>query len=280
MNEQVRVKADVNTTDTSPFSFAAALDSETTISMVKEAIHEKRLALAYQPIITSAAKGNRICFYEGLIRVLHPSGYAISAQNFMSQIEPLEMGREIDCHSLAMGLKALAMYPTLRLSINMSARSIGYPKWLQILHNGIVNTPGLGDRLVLEISENSAIFISDVLTAFMKEWQRHGVSFAMDDFGAGLSAIRYFNDFSFDIVKIDGKFTKGIARNSGNQTVTAALIAVAKQFGLATVAEQVENQADAQLLSSLGVDLLQGNFFAEASVTPSWLKKPSKQATA
>ena len=59
--------------------------------------------------------------------------------------------------SLRTGLKALRLVPKLRLSINMSARSIGYGRWTDMLLQELRGTPALGDRLVLEIGETSAL---------------------------------------------------------------------------------------------------------------------------
>ena len=74
---------------------------------------------------------------QGLIRVMDPTGRVIPAKDFMPVVETHEIGRQIDCHALEIGLAALARVPDLRLSINMSARSIGYPRWKQVLRRGL-----------------------------------------------------------------------------------------------------------------------------------------------
>ena len=68
----------------------------------------------------------RAAFYEGLIRIMDPSGRIIPAADFIGAVETRELGRKIDCLALEMGLDTLAAEPGIRLSINMSARSIGY----------------------------------------------------------------------------------------------------------------------------------------------------------
>ena len=64
----------------------------------------------------------------------------------------------------------------------------------------------------------------------MADLHSRGISFALDDFGAGYTAFRFFREFQFDIVKIDGQFSRDIANNADNQVLMAALIAIAEQF--------------------------------------------------
>ena len=102
---------------------------------------------------------------------------------------------------------------------------------------------------------------------------------ALDDFGAGLTSFRYLRQFLFDFIKIDGQFIRGIADNADNQCMTRALVAIAREFDMAVVAESVENVRDAKLLADMGVDCLQGYFFGAPTITPPWkIPKEAKRA--
>ena len=254
----------------SPLTMAVAERDRQTLDMVREALLLRRLRLAYQPVVQSADTG-RVAFHEGLIRVLDETGRIIPARDFMGPVETHEMGRMIDCAALEMGLEALAAHPGLRLSINMSARSIGYPRWKRILLQGLEMDATIGERLILEITESSAMLIPDTVTVFMDDLQRRGVSFALDDFGAGYTAFRYFKDFYFDIIKIDGQFIRGIHRDPDNQILTQALHSIARHFDMFTVAESVEDIADAEYLRGLGIDCLQGYLFGAPTTLPPWM---------
>ena len=72
-------------------------------------------------------------------------------------VEDKEIGREMDCLALQHGLRALEKFPQIRLSVNMSARSIGYQRWTQVLHRFLKGDATLGERLVLELTEASVI---------------------------------------------------------------------------------------------------------------------------
>ncbi|WP_136442111.1 EAL domain-containing protein [Pacificoceanicola onchidii] len=239
------------------------------MDMVRRAIEHRETMLAYQPVVQSADPG-QVAFYEGLIRVLDETGRIIPARDFISTVEETEYGRLLDCIALEKGLNELAATPGLRLSINMSARSIGYKKWMRILQRGLSNDPTVGERLILEITESSAMTIPELVTSFMRDLQQQGISFAMDDFGAGYTALRHFKDFSFDILKVDGQFVTGIAHDPDNQVLVTAMHAIAEQFDMFTVAERVETAEDAACLERIGIDCLQGYFFAAPTVRPPW----------
>ena len=126
-----------------PLSAAVNQRNRSTLEMVRSALEHKQVMLAYQPIMASTGD---VAFYEGLIRVLDETGRIIPAREFINVIEETEMGRIVDCLALEKGLRALRKNPTLRLSINMSARSIGYGRWKRVLDRNLRNDPTLGER--------------------------------------------------------------------------------------------------------------------------------------
>ncbi len=262
-------KLDARAGVSSPLGAAIQANDRATMSMVREAIATRRLRLAYQPVVLSRDTA-RIAFHEGLMRVLDPSGRIIPARDFMDAIEDTELGREVDCAALEMGLLALAQNPSLRVSLNMSARSIGYARWVDTLRRGLNLSATVGERLILEITETSVMTLPEVVSIFMEEMQAKGVAFAMDDFGAGFTAIRYFKDFFFDILKIDAQFIRNIHLDRDNQALTGALNSIGKHFEMFTVAEAVETVEEANFLVSLGVDCLQGFLFGAPTIRPIW----------
>lgn len=254
----------------SPFAVADRMKQQQTIDMVRRALDERRALLAYQPVV-QARMTNRAAFYEAFIRILDDRGRVIPARDFMGAVETSETGRRIDVLALEMGLTALAREPSIRLSVNMSARSIGYPAWLSALERGLRADPTIAERLILEITESSAMVMPDLVTVFMADMQARGISFALDDFGAGYTAFRYLKDFYFDIIKIDGQFVRGIATAPDNQVLTQALVSIARHFDMFTVAESVETAEDARYLIDIGVDCLQGYYYGIPSTEAPWL---------
>lgn len=243
-----------------PLAAAVEQRDADVLHMVRDALHSRRVMLAFQPVVQSA-NPSKPAFYEGLIRVMDDTRRVIPARDFINTIEPLAEGRIIDCLALEFGCAALADNPALRLSINLSPRTIGHPQWEQVLDTALTKDPTLGERLILEITEASAMSMPDVVVNFMDRIHSKGICFALDDFGAGYTAFRHFKDFYFDMVKIDCGFIRDIHKNRDNQILTEALVSIANHFDMFTVAEGIESVAEAEYAINAGVDCLQGYLF-------------------
>ncbi|SFS64533.1 EAL domain, c-di-GMP-specific phosphodiesterase class I (or its enzymatically inactive variant) [Sulfitobacter marinus] len=259
-----------------PLQYAVTQRDKSTISMVRDAVEHKQTLMAYQPVIRDMSSKS-IAFYEGLIRVLDPTGRVIPARDFMPVVETTQLGREIDVLSLRAGMMALQHNPNLRVSINMSARSIGFKAWTNMMQRWLSRDPTLGERLILEISEQSAMLMPELVADFINRMQDQGVCFALDNFGSGYTAIRYFKELYFDILKIDGQFTRGISKNPENRALITVMVSIAENFDMVTVAEQVENEEDCEVLRQLGVDCQQGYLFGGPTTRPYWAINPDKQ---
>ncbi|WP_278028835.1 EAL domain-containing protein [Roseicyclus salinarum] len=249
----------------SPLEVAVAERDRGTLAMVERALARGDAVLAYQPVVR--ADGTGVAFYEGLIRIFDETGRIIPAGDFMAAVEERDVGRRIDCASLLAGLRALRDDPGLRLSINMSARSVGYPKWMDILHRFVRRHPEAIERLILEITETSVMQMPEIVQVFMRDLQDKGVTFALDDFGAGYTAFRHLKQFCFDILKIDGQFSRAVHEDADNQVLTEALISLARHFDMLVVSEAVETRGEAEWLTRAGVDCMQGYYFAAPSLS-------------
>lgn len=252
-----------------PITVAVGQRDKSVLEMVRQALRRNDVLLAFQPVM-SATTG-RVAFQEGLIRVLDETGRIIPAGQFMGVVEGQELGREIDCAALRCGLGTLSRMPDLRLAVNMSARSIGYPKWSEILKTWLRRDPTVGERLILEITEGSAMQVPELVGTFMTGLQDKGITFALDDFGAGATSFRHLKELYFDIIKIDGSFVRNCDKDPDNQCILAALIHIGREFDMFTVAESVETRAEADFLAAAGVDCLQGYYYGAPQTKPDWL---------
>ncbi|MBD9526268.1 MULTISPECIES: EAL domain-containing protein [Paracoccus] len=253
----------------SPLDYMVDQQSRMTMATVRRAVARGDAVLAYQPVVQSDRLG-RAAFHEGVIRIIDETGRVVPLHDFMHLAETTELGRQIDCLALDLGLKTLAEDASIRLSINMSARSIGYPTWMRMVRDGIGHDPSLAERLIFEISETSAMGMPEVVGPFMRELQSHGVSFALDDFGSGYTSFRYLRDFCFDMIKIDGQFIREIATQRDNQVLARALQSIAHHFDMFTVADSVESAEDAAFLIDMGIDCMQGFYFGGPTLMPPW----------
>lgn len=238
--------------------------SELETARVYNALKDNRLEMFYQPIVRSGTS-NFVAFYEGLARIQMPGGAIISAGQFMPFVENTSLGTRLDRSILRLALKQLGDNTDIRLSINMSVLSMRDSGWLAILESADF---GVCERLIVEITEGAAMSDVELTTAFMHRVRRKHCSIALDDFGTGATSFRYFKDFLFDFVKIDGLFIRDLGYDKDNQVLVQALIDISKHFDMVTVAEFVETAGEAEMAAKLGIDCLQGYLIGEPTAKP------------
>lgn len=259
----------------SPLAYAVHSRDVNILDTVEAALRHREVYLAYQPVM-EARRAGHIAFYEGLLRVLDPTGRVIPALDFIHAAEDLELGRRLDCTALELGLQTLLDAPQVKLSLNMSARSIGYGEWLRVLRTGLAQDPSIGERLILEISEASAMRVPELVMGFMRQMRRHGIGFALDEFGAGMTSLRHLRDFRFDLAKFDQQYCVQMRNTPSNQLLVQVMAQVSRKFSMMTVATGVEDKSTATWLRTLGVDYLQGYHFAAPTMQPPWLSEARK----
>ena len=235
---------------------------------VAQALAQGRVKFHFQPVVRSE-RPDFVAFHEMLARIQLPGGQVLSAGAFMPAIEDGELGRAIDRLALRQALRVLVENPTLRISVNMSPRSMGDEEWLSVLAAAHRGGSGVCGRLILEITEDAALADAGQTLDFMNHVRSMGPAFALDDFGAGATGFGHFRHFRFDMVKIDGAFVQGVHGHRDSQVLVDCLMTLARHFEMMTVAERVENEADASWLRGAGVDCLQGYLYGRPVAVPS-----------
>lgn len=148
--------------------------------------------------------------------------------------------------------------PGFRLSLNLSAKSVGDSAVERELLDALDRTGADPRGLVLEITETAAVAHVHEARAFIQRITPLGCRFALDDFGAGYGSFHYLKHLPFDIVKIDGEFISECATDSADRAIVASVVSLAAELGKQTVAEFVADQQTLEVVRSLGVDLAQG----------------------
>ena len=238
-------------------------------ALARDAIRHRRVKLAFQPVVQAAAQ-DRIAYHEALARVQDPHGRSLPAADFIRVIEEEEAGRALDCVVLSKGLGILARNPGVRLALNLSARSVGYRKYARILEQGLGDDPTIAERLILELRDASVQRIPELVWDFMNRYARTGISFTLDNFGQGPSDLGMLTRFPFDIIKVHGTVVRGVGADPDRQSLLRAILAMAREIDLFTVAEGIETLEDALFARDAGIDCLQGYFFAAPTLEPPW----------
>ena len=222
---------------------------------ILQALNERRLALAYQPIVH--ARSRRVAFHEGLLRLRGRSGRPVPASLFIEASEEHGLVTLLDQRVIELAVQELRRRPGLKLAINASAISLASPDWLASLRSHAGNGE-VGRRLIVEVTETAAIAdmarTRDVLAAV----KALGIMVAIDDFGTGHTSFRALRELPIDIIKIDGTFVQDIDRSSDGRFFICTLVELARRLGCRVVGEWVESEAAARIVEKLGVDYLQG----------------------
>ncbi len=233
------------------------LDSHATWrGKINHALENNFFELHYQPILD--LETSQVIRYEALIRARFEDGLLVYPDSFIPIAERTGQIHKIDRWVVKRALSTLKENPELILSVNLSGGVIDDPDMLSWLREVLANKPGVGKRIIFELTETAAIANIEAAALLMHELQKLGCRFALDDFGSGFASYSYIKLLPVDFVKIDGAFIRNLDTNPDDRIFVKALTDVARGLGKQTIAEFVENEATLALLKQLGVDYAQG----------------------
>ncbi len=236
-----------------------------------QAVQEGRIRLAYQPVIESTT--GKVVHYEALLRLFSEDGKISSAGTLIPIAERMGFVPMIDKLVLEKIIAELRADKEVQLALNVSNLTTHEPSYFAALAEAVEQTPDIAPRLIIELTETAAHSDLKHLSRFCAEAQSLGCQVALDDFGAGYTSFRQLKAMSVDMVKIDGAFIRDLTDNADSRFFVKTLLDFTRGFGLKSVAEFVENGEIAKMLMELGVDMLQGYYFAKPLNYRPWLKE-------
>jgi diguanylate cyclase (GGDEF)-like protein len=240
------------------------------------ALNERRIALAFEPVVE--AQSRNVAFYECLMRVYRSDGAIVQANEIIPVAERLGLVRMLDYRVLELVVTELAASPALTASVNVSPASTVDPDWWAGLGALLRANSSAAERLIIEITETAAIQDVDDTRGFVTRVKDLGCRIAIDDFGAGHTSFRNLRKLGVDIVKIDGAFVQNIMKSNDDRAFAHTLIDLSHRLGLKTVAEWVQDEEAALLLSGWGCDFLQGVLIGLATAERPWLAAQDRAA--
>ena len=240
--------------------YRAAAHRVSLLRRVGAALEEGTMRLHAQPIVD--LRTGVPVRHELLIRLRDRQEPALTPTDFLPAAERTDLVLELDRWVLQRAVEALAspraQAAGLRLEVNVSARSLenaDLGRWILELLKEAEVAP---QRLGLEITETTAIKSLDAARLLATRLTEAGCGFALDDFGAGYGSFTYLKYLPFTTVKIAGEFVRQVDDDAVDRALVTAVVGVAHQLGMRTVAEQVDRPTLVTHLRSLGVDDGQG----------------------
>ncbi|MBI5106891.1 MAG: EAL domain-containing protein [Solirubrobacterales bacterium] len=228
--------------------------------LLRRAVAERRLELYAQPVVDVAT--GRPELYELLLRLRTDDGHLAQPSDFLYVADRFGLLPELDRWVLRQAAALLADHHWLRLSVNLSARTVSDRSTPTFVEHAIAEAGGDPSRLVVELTESEALAHVERAQLLGRKLQRLGAGLALDDFGTGFASFAYLQSLPASLLKIDGQFIRGLAQNRGDRLLVRSLVELCRGMGVRTVAECVENAGAADQVRELGVDLGQGLWYA------------------
>ena len=248
-----------------PFSsdqYDQAVRRVSLLRRVQTALEQDKMQLDAQPIVDLAT--GRPSRYELLIRLRDGNFPLLGPVDFLPVAERTDLVLRLDRWVLERAVDALATpearHRELRLEVNVSARSLEDDELGPWILARLAEADVEPRRLGVEITETTAIGSVTAARALATQLTAAGCGFALDDFGAGFGSFSYLKHVPFTAVKIAGEFVRQLDRDPVDRALVSAVVGVAKQLGLRTVAEQVDRPPLVGQLRLAGVDDGQGYF--------------------
>ena len=200
--------------------------------------------------------------YELLLRMRDDDGGIIRPNAFMHVAERYGLMRAIDewvvRRAIALGRARIEHGRPVTLAVNLSGESVTDPAFLPLVVAELIDHPEVGEHLVFEITERTAVDDLEQAKRLIARLGEFGCRFALDDFGAGASSLSYLKNLPVDYVKLDGAFTRGLPHDAADREIVGAVVQVARGLGRQIVAECVEDQEILDAIRSFGIELAQG----------------------
>jgi sensor c-di-GMP phosphodiesterase-like protein len=224
---------------------------------LRRAIRKEKLRLVYQPIVDLPT--GRIVGAETLVRWTNESGIEVAPDVFVKLAEERgfvgSITKFVLRHALSDFYETLCTHPAFRLSVNVAAADLADSTFLPALDRALELAGIPADRLVIEITESSAVR-SRIAIETIHRLRQKGHAVHIDDFGTGYSNLAYLHDLSVDAIKIDKTFVQAIGTDSVISAILPQILSIAEALKLEVVVEGVETFLQARYFADIGKPVL------------------------
>jgi diguanylate cyclase (GGDEF)-like protein len=232
---------------------------------LREAVDADALEVVYQPRVAGA--NGRITGFEALVRWTDPTFGVVSPEEFVRLAEETRIVVKMGERVLRSAVSQLATWRDLlpsrsiRVSVNVSQVQLA-PSFVELVKSTLAQHEVEPSRLELEITETALMQDEGDALAVLAGLRALGVRIALDDFGSGYSSLGMLRRLPIDVLKMDRVFVRALGDDSDAEAIAAAIVGLARVYGMKVVAEGVETPEQRDLLAELGCDELQGYLFS------------------
>ncbi len=232
------------------------------ISLIKQALEHSRIVSYFQPIVDNKT-GKKIKL-ESLVRLIDSDGKILTPQHFLEASKKSNLYTYITKEVLRRSFEVLEDCD-LDISINLSVPDIERANTKELIFDFLERYKNYAHRITFELLEDEQFQNFFDISEFVTKVKSYGVTIAIDDFGSGYSNYYRLLEYRPDILKIDGSLIRRIDKDDYSKSVVKSIVTFAKERGIKTVAEFIENEEIFEIVKELGVDYSQGYFFGKPS---------------
>ncbi len=231
---------------------------------LRQALEKQQFLVYYQPVVQLAS--GRVSGAEALVRWQDPARGLVTPGVFIPVAEDsgliLPLGDWV-LHTATQDIARLLpqLPPDFELHVNVSARQLIQSDFAATLQDALQRSGLPAHHLTLELTESVLLGQDGLTEERLRAIRSQGVKIAIDDFGTGYSSLAYLGHLPFDCLKIDQSFVRNLCDSPQDAAIVAAVLHMAKGFGVSVVAEGVETEAQAQRLRAMGCQYAQGYWF-------------------
>jgi EAL domain-containing protein (putative c-di-GMP-specific phosphodiesterase class I) len=235
------------------FDVTAEKEVETRLRGV---LTEEHLLAYSQPILDH--RGGRVVQEELLVRMRAASGSSavLPPATFLPDAERCGLIGLVDrwmaAHAIALSRQGR------RAEVNLSAISLADEEFTASLERWIKRSEVNPGNIVFEITETAALEQLDLAVDFAERLTNLGCEFALDDFGTGFGSLTHLRQLPVRFLKIDTSFVRDVSSSREDQAMIRGIVAIARELGVLTVAEGIEDAPTLDLITEYGVDFAQG----------------------
>ena len=231
---------------------------------LRRALARNEFVLFYQPQVNIAT--GEITGFEALLRWWHPQRGLLTPKDFISIAEESGVIVPIGDWVLRQASAQLADWskaglPLVRLSVNISARQLENPNFVDSVMRAVQVYALNGHQMELEITESLLMRDLEANAIKLGRLSATGIRIAIDDFGTGYSSFKYLSRFPIHTLKIDQSFIQELEREE-NISIVNAMVGMGRGMKLNVVAEGVETQEQLDQLQEINCHEMQGYFYS------------------
>lgn len=235
------------------------------MSSMHLALQRQEFVLHYQPQLD--VENSEWIGAEALIRWQHPSFGLLPPSAFIKEAESTGLIQVLGRWAL---LEAIRAWKTIKIdtgrkismAVNVSFPQVADANFADEVLQALAESEMPHEFLELELTETTVIKDEQITMNNLTQLLNAGVKIALDDFGTGFSSLSHLSDLPISGIKLDRAFVSPLADECAQAHIAAAMVGLAKQLGLETTAEGVEDIRCMEKIKQLGCDRVQGYYFS------------------